>query len=249
MSAVHSRKCNSDRYSSSAKDATNGQSGDEPEHSILLKVTSTLSKDEIGELCDTECSIFISYLYYTNAHSLYNVLSLQHNLELQNISCCAKNCTISNRSGDFYLCLHCIFYCCSSPDHLMAHCQLGHYLYFELSSQSIYCCKCGEYHHSPWTDTMILKFVEMAQRRLIELQHAEFIGNKSKSSSLSSATQSGSGSVSISNAHSECPDWKHLEVIDLKQKCNLLSLWKHFDCVRDNGLLGIRGSLNLGNTC
>jgi len=51
------------------------------------------------------------------------------------------------------------------------------------------------------------------------------------------------------NAVSECPEWKQLEVVDLSRSGLTSSLWGHFDCVRDNGLLGIRGSLNLGNTC
>ena len=67
---------------------------------------------------------------------------------------------------------------------------------------------------------MILKFMELAQRR------------------LHSVSTSGNG-------------MDQMEVIDLKKasKSKLCSLWKHFDCIRDNGLLGIRGSLNLGNTC
>ena len=141
-------------------------------------INVSLMMEEIGKCCDcNDCDIFISYIYHTNGQSLYNILLLQYNLKFENFKCCHPNCNIKNdgENDTFYVCLHCVFYCCSQINqHLISHCkQQKHYLYFELSSQSIFCCKCGEYHSSPWTDSMITKFIKMSQKRLLSLKNKQ----------------------------------------------------------------------------
>merc|ERR1712129_20507 len=126
------------------------------------------------------------------------------------IICCESDCNHRN-DGNFFICLHCVHYCCSLSENgkcLRLHCEQSgdHFLYFELSSQSIYCCKCGSHHSSPWTDKMICEFMNNAKLQKKKQQKLE------------------------------------IKRVDC-------AIWTDFDCLRDNGSLGVRGVLNLGNSC
>eukprot|EP01083_Nonionella_stella_P238272 835074_1 len=167
-----------------------------------------LSRSEISSCCSSTCALFTSYIYDTNGHSLHQILTLQHHLALEDVSCCIANCSETN-DGTFYICLHCVFYCCCNAHHFGAHCAANaHYLYFELSSESIYCGACGVDHHSPWTDAMI----------------GHFIG--------------------LSAAAGRVPQYRALSMHSLRE-----SIWRGFDCIRESGVLGLRGVYNLGSTC
>eukprot|EP01084_Bolivina_argentea_P285334 489288_1 len=175
-----------------------------------------LSESEIKSFISSKCSIFSSYIYHTNCHSLYNILLLSHNLEFENIKCSNSNCNLIN-DGTFYICLHCIYYCCSlfaTGSHLLYHSKTQkHYLYFELSSQQIYCILCGNYHSSSWTDQLIISFIKLSKKRLLYINNNYNI------------------------------EYKEIEIKSIE------NIWKSFDCIHDNGMLGIRGTWNLGNTC
>ena len=115
------------------------------------------------------------YIGHTNRQSLFNILRLQHNLYLERIACSHSDCAATNLAGDFYVCFHCVHFCCAhAPDHLLAHCrQQRHHLFLELASQRIFCLRCGQYHHSPWIDSMTLRFLQRARKRKLSLSPSQ----------------------------------------------------------------------------